>query len=68
LAPDGGGHARRDGRVFRFIRVDLDAQLQAQGFYERLGYVSHGDDTFWDAGIEHRHLAQLIEGTAEPLR
>ena len=25
LAPDGGGHARRDGRVFRFIRVDLDA-------------------------------------------
>lgn len=52
----------------RHARVDLDAQLQAQGFYERLRYVSHGDDTFWDAGIEHRHLAQLIEGTAEPLR
>ncbi|MEU0392963.1 GNAT family N-acetyltransferase [Streptomyces sp. NPDC006208] len=32
--------------------VDLYAQTQATGFYERLGYVAYGDE-FLDAGIAH---------------
>jgi predicted GNAT family N-acyltransferase len=35
--------------------VTLAAQLQALGFYERLGYVARGD-VFLDAGIEHRWM------------
>ncbi len=33
-------------------RITLDAQLTAQGFYERGGYTAHGE-MFIDAGIEH---------------
>jgi predicted GNAT family N-acyltransferase len=33
----------------------LNAQLQALGFYERLGYRAHGP-VFLDAGIEHRAM------------
>jgi predicted GNAT family N-acyltransferase len=36
-------------------RVTLAAQLHAIGFYEKLGYVAHGD-VFLDAGIEHRWM------------
>lgn len=32
--------------------VQLNAQIQAQPFYERLGYKAYGD-IFLDAGIEH---------------
>jgi predicted GNAT family N-acyltransferase len=35
--------------------LTLAAQLHAIGFYERLGYVAHGD-VFLDAGIEHRWM------------
>jgi predicted GNAT family N-acyltransferase len=35
--------------------VTLAAQLQAIGFYERLGYRVYGD-VFLDAGIEHRWM------------
>lgn len=42
----------------------LDAQLSAQGFYERQGFLPEGD-VFLDAGIEHvamyRHLASPEE-------
>ncbi|HMW48246.1 MAG TPA: GNAT family N-acetyltransferase [Cellvibrionaceae bacterium] len=34
----------------------LEAQVQAQGFYERQQFVASGE-VFWDAGIEHRHMA-----------
>ena len=37
----------------------LDAQLQAQGFYERQHFVASGE-VFWDAGIEHRHMALAL--------
>ena len=33
----------------------LEAQVQAIPFYERLGYVAHGE-VFDDAGIDHRHM------------
>ena len=39
--------------------VVLDAQLTARGFYERAGYVAHGD-TFMDAGIEHVAMSKAL--------
>ncbi|AZM95222.1 GNAT family N-acetyltransferase [Vreelandella venusta] len=35
--------------------VALSAQLHALAFYQRLGFVAHGD-TFMDAGIPHREM------------
>jgi hypothetical protein len=43
--------ARAQGRA----DVALDAQLSAQTFYEREGFIAHGD-TFEDAGIVHRAM------------
>jgi predicted GNAT family N-acyltransferase len=40
-------------------RVYLGAQLQAVGFYEKLGYRCYGAK-FMDAGIAHRHMEKLI--------
>ena len=36
-------------------RAALGAQVDAQGFYERLGFVPYGD-VFDDAGIDHRMM------------
>ncbi|KPQ23559.1 MAG: putative acyltransferase [Halomonas sp. HL-48] len=36
-------------------QVALSSQLHALAFYERLGFVAHGD-TFMDAGIPHREM------------
>ncbi|PZR55565.1 GNAT family N-acetyltransferase [Xylanimonas oleitrophica] len=47
-------HAR-DGRV----RVLLSAQVQAVGFYERLGYTVDGP-VYLDAGIDHRDAAKVL--------
>lgn len=44
-------HARRT----RVGSVDLNAQLHAIPFYERLGFVVDGD-AFLEAGILHRHM------------
>ncbi len=37
------------------MRAALGAQLDALGFYERLGFVAYGD-VFDDAGIDHRMM------------
>ena len=39
--------------------VRLSAQLHAQGFYEGLGYVAHGD-VFLEADIEHRWMTLAL--------
>jgi len=39
--------------------VDLDAQTQALGFYERLGFDALGE-VFMDAGIPHRHMRKVL--------
>ncbi|MFF7241151.1 GNAT family N-acetyltransferase [Streptomyces collinus] len=39
--------------------VDLHAQTQALGFYERLGYVAYGPE-FLDAGIPHRSMRRVL--------
>ncbi|QWW18932.1 GNAT family N-acetyltransferase [Schaalia sp. 19OD2882] len=42
--------------------VVLDAQVQAQGFYEALGYRTTTGEVFLDAGIEHREMALVVPG------
>ncbi|MDN3297105.1 GNAT family N-acetyltransferase [Streptomyces ficellus] len=39
--------------------VDLHAQTQALGFYERLGYEAYGDE-FQDAGIPHLAMRRVL--------
>ncbi|WP_328870712.1 GNAT family N-acetyltransferase [Streptomyces sp. NBC_00287] len=39
--------------------VDLHAQTQALGFYERLGYEAYGPE-FPDAGIPHRAMRRAV--------
>ncbi|MGW1156734.1 GNAT family N-acetyltransferase [Streptomyces sp. NPDC002513] len=39
--------------------VDLHAQTQALGFYERLGYTAYGPE-FPDAGIPHRAMRRPV--------
>jgi predicted GNAT family N-acyltransferase len=40
--------------------VILHAQVTAIPFYERLGYVAHGD-VFLDAGIDHREMTKRLD-------
>jgi predicted GNAT family N-acyltransferase len=37
----------------------LNAQTQAIGFYQRHGFVAHGDE-FLDAGIPHRQMTREL--------
>lgn len=48
-------HARRAGHD----RVLLASQIQALGFYERLGYQVEGP-MFMDAGIPHRRMLKYL--------
>ncbi len=46
------------------VRIALHAQLHAAGFYERLGFVPHGEN-FFEAGIEHVEMVMpLLPPTA----
>ena len=45
--------------VGRPIEAELSAQIQAAGFYERLGYQLYGP-TYLDAGIVHRDARRVI--------
>ncbi|MFD0915770.1 GNAT family N-acetyltransferase [Pseudahrensia aquimaris] len=40
-------------------QIVLDAQTDALGFYEKLGFKAQGDD-FMDAGIPHRHMVKTL--------
>ncbi|MGO3795700.1 MAG: GNAT family N-acetyltransferase [Pauljensenia sp.] len=44
--------------------VVLDAQVQAVGFYEALGYARTPGDVFLDAGIEHVTMSKTLEAEA----
>ncbi|AGS68995.1 GNAT family N-acetyltransferase [Streptomyces collinus] len=46
-------------RAHGLTAVDLHAQTQALGFYERLGYVAYGPE-FLDAGIPHRSMRRVL--------
>lgn len=43
----------------KFEKITLDAQLQALEFYKKLGFVTIGE-CFWDAGIQHIHMAKRV--------
>lgn len=43
-----------------FSRAVLDAQCQAEGFYEKLGYRKDSPETFLDAGILHVRMAKVL--------
>ncbi|MFJ4679392.1 GNAT family N-acetyltransferase [Kitasatospora sp. NPDC088783] len=66
------GSARGTGLGARLVRaveelgrergareVELHAQVQALGFYERLGYVAEGP-VYDDAGIPHRTMTRVL--------
>lgn len=38
----------------------LDAQVSAEGFYQRLGYSTVSPEIFMDAGIPHVHMAKKL--------
>ncbi len=42
-------------RALRYPRLVLNAQIQALGFYQRHGFVAHGEP-FMEAGIAHREM------------
>lgn len=51
--------ARRRGDTI----VRLDAQVDAVGFYDRLGFVAEGDP-FVEAGIVHQRMARRLDNDA----
>ena len=44
-------------KTLRIVR--LSAQISALGFYEKLGFVAHGDE-YLDAGILHRDMDHTL--------
>lgn len=46
-------------RAAGHTRAALSAQLHALAFYERFGFVAHGD-VFMDAGIPHREMVLAL--------
>ncbi|NUP14731.1 MAG: GNAT family N-acetyltransferase [Streptomyces sp.] len=46
-------------RAQGLVAVDLHAQTQALGFYERLGYAAYGPE-FPDAGMPHRAMRRAL--------
>jgi predicted GNAT family N-acyltransferase len=49
----------REGRDRGITLIKLSAQLQARGFYDRCGYVAHGD-VYGDVGIPHIAMEKRI--------
>lgn len=48
--------------------VVLDSQVQAVGFYARLGYAPTTGEVFLDAGIPHQEMAREVAGEARRAR
>ncbi|MER8182555.1 GNAT family N-acetyltransferase [Kitasatospora sp. NPDC094015] len=49
----------RAGRERGAVELELHAQVQALGFYERLGYTAEGP-VYQDAGIPHRTMTRAL--------
>lgn len=47
------------GRARGATELELHAQVQALGFYERLGYTAEGPE-YLDAGIPHRTMTRVL--------
>lgn len=46
-----------------YKKLELAAQIQAIPFYEKLGFVSYGDE-FMDAGIRHKNMRRNMSPSA----
>jgi predicted GNAT family N-acyltransferase len=46
--------------------VELDAQLQALPFYEKVGYKPYGD-VFMDAGIQHKKMKKILNNRSDEM-
>ncbi|GAB2708671.1 GNAT family N-acetyltransferase [Kitasatospora kifunensis] len=53
------GAVEQAGRELGATECELHAQVQALGFYERLGYAAEGP-VYDDAGIPHRTMVKLF--------
>jgi ElaA protein len=53
------GALEDEARALGATKVTLSSQVHALGFYERLGYVAHGD-VYDDAGIPHRDMTKSL--------
>lgn len=53
------GAVERAGRELGATECELHAQVQAMGFYERLGYAAEGP-VYDDAGIPHRTMVKVF--------
>lgn len=43
----------------QFKKIELGAQLTAEKFYQKLGYIAYGE-VFQDAGIDHVHMKKVL--------
>lgn len=50
-----------EARALEWPEVSLNAQVSAEAFYARHGFVPHGE-RFWEAGIEHQSMRRRLKG------
>lgn len=55
------GASMSDGPVI----IELSAQIQASGFYRKLGYAQVSEDEYLDAGILHVDMSKTISELAD---
>ncbi len=53
-----------DARSAGLASVDLDSQIHAVGFYQKLGFAERGD-SFMEAGIAHQNMALDLEASPQ---
>ena len=49
----------RDAASLGLLRVDLDSQVHARGFYQALGFEARGEE-FMEAGIPHVNMVLVL--------
>ncbi|MET0718702.1 MAG: GNAT family N-acetyltransferase [Pseudoxanthomonas sp.] len=50
-----------EARKLGWPAVSLNAQVSAESFYARQGFIPHGE-RFWEAGIEHQAMRRALHG------
>ena len=50
-----------EARALDWPEVALNAQVSAEAFYARHGFIPHGE-RFWEAGIEHQSMRRRLKG------
>ena len=50
-----------EARNLGWPSVSLNAQVSAEAFYSRQGFIPYGE-RFWEAGIEHQSMRRVLQG------